>query len=146
MKRIFRSKKGFTLAEVLIAIVLITIVSASATTVISQANRIKVEVSSQMELENDIQAALECFRYADDEEEFFVAMQKYGEYKLERISYETGIKKTVSCTKENKTYYIVLAAVFYEGAETRDMLTVRIFETGDYYPFYFYEYSKGVDL
>lgn len=59
-----QSRRGFTVAEVVVAIAVILIVSASAITFIGVQTRTEAKAVASVEATNIAENAIECFRYA----------------------------------------------------------------------------------
>lgn len=75
-----KTKKGITIVEVVITLVLIAMVMASAISVIIMSIDIENNSATAVEMKNSAQNVLECFRFAESEEEFSQALSKCGNY------------------------------------------------------------------
>ncbi len=78
MKKLFskllkkRSRRGFSMAEVVVAIAVIVIVSGSAITYIGAQTRAEAKAVASIEATNISENAIECFRYAGANDKDFV--------------------------------------------------------------------------
>ena len=70
------SKKGFTIVELVVALAIITIVSATAIGIINVQNTVYLRTVQTVEATNIAENAIECFRWADDANEFEAAFKK----------------------------------------------------------------------
>lgn len=69
------SRRGFTVLEVVIALTVITIVSASAFALIHSHLKLEKQSVQSIEATNIAENAIECFRFAKDEAEFKIAYE-----------------------------------------------------------------------
>ena len=72
------SRKGFTIAELVVAMAIIVIVSATAIALINTQNTIHLRTMQTVEATNMAENAIECFRYADSVEGFEKVYAKTG--------------------------------------------------------------------
>ncbi len=79
-KELLRSRRGVTITEVAIALVIIGIISAAALSVVMYSVNVEKQSFSVIQAENTAENALACFRYAETEEEFVEALCKTGAY------------------------------------------------------------------
>lgn len=110
MKENMRSRKGVALAEVVIALVVITIVSAATLSVIFSSVQIENKTIVAMDVRNQAENAIECFRFAKSNVETFIACLNQTEdnnfaptgenntYVLDKGGYKTTITVTVDNT------------------------------------------------
>lgn len=77
---ILRSRRGITITEVTITLVIIGIISAAALSVVLYSVNVEKNSFSVIEAENAAENALACFRFAETEEEFVEALGKTGAY------------------------------------------------------------------
>ena len=75
--------KGVSLVEVIVAILIITIVSITATTLILSSSRVEERNLRGVEVSVITENAVECFRFAEDKNEFLTLLSKTGEFSLE---------------------------------------------------------------
>lgn len=132
MTKLLRSlKRGFTIVEVAVAMTVITIVSISTIKVV-QKSRIQAATTSKYALARSIaNNALEVFKYADTENEFYVG--------LLNVTY--SVKKNNSTyTFSDNLYTLTIVASFEE--ETRDSFMVRCVDYENKQLFQFY-YTKA---
>jgi len=74
------SRRGITMVEVVIALVIISIISAAALSVVLISVDVEQKSMTYIEVENASENVLACFRYSTDEAEFLTALQKTGPY------------------------------------------------------------------
>lgn len=79
-ENMLRSRKGVTMTEVVIALVLISVISAAALSVVLKSVNIEKNTLTALEAANSAENAVECFRFSDSEEEFLTALQKTAPY------------------------------------------------------------------
>ena len=75
-----KSKKGITIVEAVITLVLIGIIMVSAVSVVLMSIDVENNSNVAVELKNSAENILECFRFAETEEEFETAIKKCGNY------------------------------------------------------------------
>ncbi|MBE6983292.1 MAG: type II secretion system protein, partial [Ruminococcaceae bacterium] len=68
MKRQLHSRKGVTVAEVVIALVIIAAISAFTLSLIVMSIGVETKSESAIEVKNAAENAIECFRFAKSEE------------------------------------------------------------------------------
>ncbi|MBE6943364.1 MAG: type II secretion system protein [Ruminococcaceae bacterium] len=73
MKENMRSRRGVTLVEVVIALVVIGIISVATLTVIFSSVQIENKTVVAMDVRNQAENAIECFRFAKGDKETFIA-------------------------------------------------------------------------
>ena len=71
-------KRGFTIVELVVAMTIIVIVSATAIALINTQNTIHLRTMQTIEATNMAENAIECFRYVDSVDEFETAYAKTG--------------------------------------------------------------------
>lgn len=71
-------RRGVSIAEAVVAMMLISIISVSAFTAIGASMRVNTRVSARFSSINLIGDCLECFKYGEDEESFVNALRFYG--------------------------------------------------------------------
>lgn len=76
-KFVCNPRKGFSIMEVVVALVIITLVSTVVMTIIRSADKIERNTMSVMEATTITENVIECFRYADSKEEFDPLLQKF---------------------------------------------------------------------
>lgn len=79
-QNMLRSRRGITMVEVLIALVLIAMISAATVSMILRSVDVEKKTVMAVETANCAENALTCFRFAKNEQEFFSALQKTGPY------------------------------------------------------------------
>ena len=86
MKNVIKNpRKGFSLMEVVVALVIITLVSSVVMTLITSSNTIERNTMSALNATNLAENIIECFRYADSKEELDPLLEKLA------IDYEYGL-------------------------------------------------------
>ena len=79
-----KNKKGISLAETIVAISLLTIISIVIMTISVYSVKNEMKNVRNMEIGNLSENAIECFSYSANEEEFFSLLQKTNaDYSLE---------------------------------------------------------------
>lgn len=99
MKKQNVAKRGITMMEVVIALVIITVVTAAVVTIMFVSVNIEAGTVTAIESANSAENAIECFRFAKNEEEFVEALNKTalytskteGEYTSEGYGYTVTI-------------------------------------------------------
>ena len=71
-------RKGFTIAELVVAMAIIFIVSATAIGIINTQNTVHLRTTQTVEATNMAENAIECFRYANSVEGFEEAFEMTG--------------------------------------------------------------------
>ena len=140
MKENMRSRKGVALAEVVIALVVITIVSAATLSVIFSSVQIENKTIVAMDVRNQAENAIECFRFADGNLKTFVDCLKKTEkelafagsegnrraYVLDKGGYKTTITVTVEERTENNETKVVMASfefkAVYSNSQSNDLI------------------------
>ena len=107
-----RTRGGFTLAEVVVALAVIVIVTAAAMTLISSQLSLEVQTVQTVEAANIAENAIECFRFAKKNsgattfEEVYKAV--YGIVNFENYQNGEGENKTSFTQTLNGTTYKVI--------------------------------------
>ena len=111
MIKFFKNKKykrGISMAEVVISLTIITIVTSAALMLITSNTRAQAQSAAVLSATNTVENAIECYRFAEDtefEELFFgtvlgdVAFTKEGskyEFEYNGVSYEMTIDSEAS--------------------------------------------------
>lgn len=71
-----KSRRGFTIVELVVALTIIVLVSATAIGVVSVDNRAYAETADMIEATNIAENAIECFRFAGNTDAFEEAFSK----------------------------------------------------------------------
>lgn len=81
MKQNISSRRGISMVEVVVALVIISIVSASALSMIMMSIRVERKALTAMEVENAAEDAVDCFRFAQNNDQLFLEyLQKTGDF------------------------------------------------------------------
>ena len=75
-----RRRKGITVAEVAVALAVISIVSAAAVGLILNSINVEANFLAVNETQNQATGVLDCFRFSSDEDTFAQALQHLGDY------------------------------------------------------------------
>lgn len=75
-------RRGITMVEVVIAMVIIAVVSASALSMVMMSVNVETNTVVALEAANAAENILDCFRYAEDEDTFLQVLQKTAPYIL----------------------------------------------------------------
>ena len=105
-----RSRRGISLVEVVVALAVITIISAAALSLVISSARVDANSLRSTQVMMAAENVLECYRFAENDGDFADLLQKTGDYKgsdgvfvLTEKSYTitvnyTGTKLTFSAT------------------------------------------------
>ena len=128
-KRIF-VRKGFSLVEVIVALAVIAIISTAAFSLVLSSAKLEADAVRTTAVSAAADDVLDCFRYADSNEEFFAAICKLDEY-------QTTDDGQYVLNKPNYTVYVNVEGdeLSFNAYKTRDG------ETGEL--IYSYQYKKG---
>ena len=128
-KRIF-ARKGFSLVEVIVALAVIAIISTAAFSLVLSSAKLEADAVRTTAVSAAADDVLDCFRYADSNEEFFAAICKLDEY-------QTAEDGQYALNKPNYTVYVNVEGdeLSFNAYKTRDG------ETGEL--IYSYQYKKG---
>jgi len=94
-----KSKRGISLVEVIVAIVVITIISVSATTVILSSSKNDQTNLRTTQIALTSKSVVDCFRFADDLEEFCNTLKKVDDFNTDNATITLN-KETFSLTIE----------------------------------------------
>lgn len=72
MEKNIRSRKGISMVEVVVALVVITIISLATLSVVFVSAKVEAKTFVAMEVRNSAENAVECFRFADGKVETFI--------------------------------------------------------------------------
>ena len=97
-----KKRKGITILEVIVAIFIITIISASATSFVIIANKIEQKNVNGVEVSIISENAVELFRFSDTQEEFLALLNKTNDFTI----------KNDTIVLENQNYMVVIRADF----------------------------------
>lgn len=75
-----RSRKGISVAEVAVALAVISIISGAAVSMAMHSVKVEANFVAVAQTQNNAESVLECFRFADSEEVFAEALQKLGDF------------------------------------------------------------------
>ena len=76
-----RSRRGISLVEVVVALTVITIISAAALSLVISSARVDANSLRSTQVMMAAENALECYRFAESKEEFAALLEKTGDYK-----------------------------------------------------------------
>ena len=76
-----RSRRGISLVEVVVALTVITIISAAALSLVISSARVDANSLRSTQVMMAAENVLECYRFAESEEEFAALLEKTGDYK-----------------------------------------------------------------
>lgn len=116
-KDVLCSRRGVTITEVTVALVIISIISAAALSLVMYSVNVEKQSFATLEAQNAAENTLACFRYAQNREEFIEALGKTGPY----LEQEDGSFRMVAngCTVTVKVdygkYYVEYSAVNADG-------------------------------
>ena len=124
------ARKGMSLVEVVVALAVIAIISSAAFSLVLSSANLEADAVRTTAVSAAADDVLDCFRYADNNEEFFEAISKLDEYQ------NTGDGQYVR-NKPNYTVYVNVEddTLSFNAYKTSDG------ETGEL--IYSYQYKKG---
>ena len=71
MKKLnLKSRRGFSLAEVVVALAVIVIVTGAALLLVNSHTKLQVRTAQNISAANTVENAIECFRFAANEDDF----------------------------------------------------------------------------
>ena len=111
-------KRGVSLIEVIIAIAVIAIVSVMAVSISTYSIKVEERNLRDMEIAFNVQAVIDCFEFADDEESFDSLITNYN-LNTQKSAYLI----TCSCDWNNKIIEII--ALDKNGAEIYSISYVK---------------------
>lgn len=120
-----RSRRGISLVEVVVALTVITIISAAALSLVISSARVDANSLRSTQVMMAAENVLECYRFAESEEEFAALLEKTGDY----------IKVDDAYVLTEKAYVIT---VHYTDTKLTFSAT-----DGDGEEIYSYEFDKG---
>lgn len=122
-----RSRRGITLVEVVVALTIIVIVSGAAIALISSHTKLEARTVQAVEAANIAENAIECFRYAKDDEAFYSVFSKTCEPTPDNGTPTTYMVKKNGATVTVKPIYsenkIVINAVYSNGDSIFEEIT-----------------------
>lgn len=107
-----RSRKGMSMVEVVIALVIIAVISASALSMIMMSINVEANALRSVEVAESVDIAIDCFRFAGSEEEFLQALQKCAPYEQSENSFRlkaAGFTVTIIVSGDQFEYTAVNA-------------------------------------
>ncbi|MBR4016732.1 MAG: prepilin-type N-terminal cleavage/methylation domain-containing protein [Oscillospiraceae bacterium] len=110
------TRRGISIVEVTIALVIISILSIAALSMIKISVNVEKKAMITMEVSNAAENAVECFRYAETTEEFFECLQMTGAYKEEDGAF-TFSGETYTVTFHPEGNQLTCTAVNEDGEE-----------------------------
>jgi len=125
------SRKGVTIVEVTVALVIITIVTAATMGIVLTSVNIEEKFVISSYTENSVESVLECFQFSEDADTFYTALQRLDEY--ERTDENTYVY-------EGKHLTVTVEAVF---APEKWMEFTAVDEDGEEIFAYRYPYEGG---
>lgn len=131
MKKSFimkNSKRGISIAEVMVALAVITIVTAATVTLMITSANAENKAADAVHIVNTAENVVACFRFAENDEEFFEAVKlldpnfknaRKNEYILEKscytvtlnVDYSTGMLNFLATDENGNSVY----SFFYGG-------------------------------
>lgn len=81
-KTCLRRKKGITVAEVAVALAIISIVSAAAMGMALSSVKVEANFVAVTGAQTSAENVLDCFRFSDNADTFFLALQRLGDYEF----------------------------------------------------------------
>lgn len=123
------SRKGISIVEVVIALVIITVISASALSMILMSVNVEKKTVATLEVANHAENAVECFRYADNHDVFLECLQKTADFIKEDDSFilRAGSYTVTILPKDHEFEY---TAVNTDGVEIYAFTYTKSLEGG----------------
>lgn len=85
------NKKGFSLAETVIALAVIVVVSITALTIVMSSIKNKVNIATKLDAQNFAYNALECFKVSSDDDGFKTLVEEIvGQDNLREVEDDSG--------------------------------------------------------
>ena len=75
-----RCRKGMSMVEVVIALVIISVISASALSMIMMSVNVEADAVRSVEVAESVDNAIDCFRFAETTDEFLEALKMTAPY------------------------------------------------------------------
>ena len=101
------SRRGISLVEVVVALAVITIISAAALSLVISSARVDANSLRSTQVMIAAENSLECYRFAGSDEEFAALLEKTGDYKKVDDAYvltEKAYVITVNYTDTRLTF------------------------------------------
>ena len=101
------SRRGISLVEVVVALAVITVISAAALSLVISSARVDANSLRSTQVTIAAENSLECYRFAESEEEFAALLEKTGDYKKVDDAYvltEKAYVITVNYTDKRLTF------------------------------------------
>ena len=98
-----RSRRGISLVEVVVALTVIAIISSAALSLVISSARVDANSLRSTQVMMAAENALECYRFAESEEEFAALLEKTGDYKKVDDAYVLTEKAYVITVNVNYT-------------------------------------------
>ena len=109
-------KRGISLIEVVIAIFIITLISASAVSLIITANKNDQKNIRDTEIALATKTVVDCFNYADDYSEFLLTLKEVDDY----------VESNGAITLTKQSYSLKIVAEF-----DQNKVTIKAFDNGE---------------
>ncbi len=78
-----RSRKGISVAEVAVALVIITIISGAAISLVLNSVKVETNFVAATQTQTSAENVLECFRFSDNADTFLQALQTLDAYEFD---------------------------------------------------------------
>ena len=127
MKRYIRNKKGISIAECVIALTVITVISFAALSILLSSVSAKKAAVSRAEAQSFAESAFECFKASDNEAEFTANMQFAENVTLTGSESEGFTRYTYQCEEDQ---YTAILDVKYSENE-RSELNIKVLDKNE---------------
>lgn len=107
-----RSRKGFSILEAVIAIAVISIITVAAITMVTQSIKVERNNIRDAEIKTYSENAIECFRFANDREEFFSLIKKTASFVDENEDGTLGENERIELKKSDYTIAITVDLLY----------------------------------
>lgn len=125
MEKNIRSRKGISMVEVVVALVVITIISLATLSVVFVSAKVEAKTIVAMEVRNSAENAVECFRFADGDASVFIeCLQKTtgvaikDNYVIENGNYVLRAGRYIVTITLNKDENDKLVSFTYEAKDS----------------------------
>ena len=138
------NKKGVTIFEAVLAMIVITAVSVSAIIVISNFSRISGSMTSANASMTVAENALECFKVAKTFEEFRSLVNTASTKMFTAETWETGNAKRGSFETSDSNYTVKITVIYPSSGTGEAVFSAEVLNTRGYRIFSVNEYKKAV--
>ena len=125
MKRQLHSRKGVTVAEVVIALVIIAAISAFTLSLIVMSIGVETKSESAIEVKNAAENAIECFRFAKNNADQVFYEPDREIYQRYKFTLSTLFFECLKKSNQNYTHEILLDEIHKSSPTVQDGVWIR---------------------